>query len=238
MKFIKLLFIRGKQEPDSVMPILVGITEENKMHWHAGLTYTKWNPSEYNIVRELEYIDDSSIDNAEEILCIEYGTRPQEPSARLGWISPSGEWYPCGYACHTHLERTLLTAKYQSTYPGLSKRGWIEVKGGALIVIDSSWKTTEESKNTLKRIVEAFEIRESEEPNINWNPILLANPEGYYADSWMTEPTEYLISNETYAQALRSTYELYFGDEGLSSVDKLVEPMAYRIKRADEHPGD
>ena len=114
----------------------------------------------------------------------------------------------------------------------------MSVKGGALIgVREEKHPISEDTKNTLRKVVEEFELAESLNPDINWGSVLLANPEGYREQSWFTRPSEFYGSGEsTYAQEMRRTYEVYFGDYH-EEVAPLITP-ATRVKRPGEHPGD
>lgn len=243
--FSKLLWVRAKNQSEDVKPILVGIRSgfgtENYMHWNAGESYTIWNPDECVIVKEFEYSGYDSIESAELELNRTYPPKPQSPSARLGWVSPNGEWYPCGYCCHSDLESRLAEINYGSGYTRLENHGWVSVKGGAMLgVREEKHSISEDTKNTLRKVVEEFELAESLDPNINWDAVLIANPEGYCEQSWFTRPSDFDFSalgkDSTYAQELRRTYEIYFGDYH-EEVAPLITP-ATRVKRIGEHPGD
>lgn len=237
--FSKLLWVRQVGWSEDTKPILVGLRkgdDRDYMHWNAGDSYTTWSPDDYVIVKEFEYSGWDSIDDAESELNRTYAPKPQPPSARLGWISPNGEWYPCGYCCHKDLEMLLGEIYYDNRMLQLENVGWVSVKGSALIgVRDDKCKTSEDTKNTLRKVVEEFELAESLNPNINWDAVLLANPEGYREQPWFTRPSE-LYGSKTYAQELRESYEVYFGDYH-EQVVPLITPMT-RLKRIGEHPGD
>jgi len=239
MEFERLLWIRDKSEPESCKPILVGISGD-KMHWHAGMTRCNWEPERFDIVRE--YPGDA-IEQAEDDLDAEYAPKPQEPCARLGWVSPEGHFYPCAYCCHTYLENTLGRQLYSSSWPQLRKKGWVELKSGALICMEYNFVPSQATKDTVRKIVEAFELEESENPDINWRARLEDNPEGYSKDNGWSDPTSYLIGADTYAKALRHCYELYFGEGDVDKEEmKLITPPMFgdniRVKRPGEHPGD
>jgi hypothetical protein len=240
--FSRLLWIRGVNWSEDTKPLLVGIRagiDKDYMHWSAADSYTTWNPDEYVVVREFEYSGYDSIDDAEAELNKTYAPKPQPPSARLGWVSPSGEWYPCGYCCHSDLESLLGEIYYSQTYPNLENRGWVSIKGGALIgVREDNCPISEDTKNTVRKVVEEFELAESLNPDINWDNVLLANPEGYREESWFTRPSEIygIKQDNTYAQKLRDSYEVYFGDYH-KEVAPLITPPT-RVKRVGEHPGD
>lgn len=240
--FSKLMWVRRKCEPVNIKPMLIGIrTCDNReyMHWRAGDSYSDWKPDEYVVVKEFEYHGFDSVDDAERELNRSYAPKPQPPSARLGWVSPSGEWYPCGYCCHSDLESLLGEIHYDTSYPNLENRGWVSVKGGALIgVRDDKCAISEDTKNTVRKVVEEFELAESIDPNINWDNVLLANPEGYNEQSWFTRPSEFygIKQGQTYAQELRDSYDVYFGDYH-KEVAPLITPPS-KVKRIGEHPGD
>jgi hypothetical protein len=240
--FSKLLWVRYVGRPEDSKPLLVGIREgvdKTYMHWSAGDSYTTWNPDEFAVVKEFEYSGYDSIDEAESELNKTYAPKPQQPSARLGWISPNGEWYPCGYCCHWDLEALLAEVHYGSSHKQLENFGWVSVKGGALIgVREEKHPISEDTKNTLRKVVEEFELAESLNPDINWDSVLLANLEGYREQSWFTRPSEFysLDKGNTYAQELRDSYEVYFGDYH-KKVAPLITP-ATRVRRVGEHPGD
>lgn len=234
--FERVLWIRGKNERESRKPTVVGIVGD-RMHWHCGMTRCTWMPDEYVIVREYAPEDqDKALDDLEK----EYAPKPVAPCARLGWISPEGHFYPCGYCCHSDLESILGEQLYDSgCWPRLTEKGWIELKSGALIGRKEGL-VTQEAKNTMRKIVEEFELEEAKNPNINWTPILWDNPEGYSEQPGWSDPAGDLIRGETYAKALRSCYELYFG-EGDEEVGTLTPPSFgdnIRVRRPGEHPGD
>lgn len=239
MKFERLLWIREKGEPESCKPILVGIVD-GKMHWHAGMTRCYWEPERFDIVRE--YPGDE-IEQAEDDLDAEYAPKPQEPCARLGWVSPDGDFYPCAYCCHTYLGIALGRLLYDSSWPKLREKGWIELKSGGLISIEYNSIPSQAAKDTVRKVVEAFEFEESQNPDINWRARLEYNPEGYDKDTGWSDPTENLFGGDTYAKALRECYELYFGEGDMDKEDMvLITPPMFgdniRVKRPDEHPGD
>lgn len=240
--FSKLLWVRQAGWSEDTKPILVGIREgvdKTYMHWSAGDSYTTWNPDEYVIVKEFEYSGYESIEAAELELNRTYAPKPQPPSARLGWVSPNGEWYPCGYCCHSDLESLLAEINYGSGYTQLESKGWVSVKGGAMIgVREEKHPISEDTKNTVRKVVEEFELAESLNPDINWDAVLIANPEGYREQSWFTRPSDFygLSKDATYAQELRRSYEVYFGDYH-EEVVPLITPTT-RVKRVGEHPGD
>ena len=240
-EFERLLWVRGKGESETRKPILVGILGE-KMHWHAGMTRCMWEPEQYDIVREYPYVNYKSIDKAEKDLLLEYAPKPQEPCARLGYVSPEGHFYPCGYCCHNDLENILGEIIYDDSYCDLERKGWVALKGGALLCTDRDQEITQEAKDTLRKIVEAFELAESENPDIAWEPILWANPEGYGVQSGWSDPSGDLIHKGTYANALRAGFELHFGDYHAWENAKLITPSVYgrdiTSKRVDAHPGD
>lgn len=237
MKFDRILWIRNKNDNSDSKPIAVGIVGD-RMHWHCGITRCNWEPEKYQIIREYAPEDvDKALDELDE----EFFPKPQAPCARLGLVSPEGYFYPCGYCCHNDLERTLGIKIYDNPYPMLREKGWIEIKSGALICVKEG-KVTQDAKDTVRKIVEAFEIAEAQNPDINWTRILWDNPEGYHADTGWSDPANlgYLPSGDTYAQALRSTYELYFGDGDFQK--RWMVPPSFgdniKVKRPGEHPGD
>lgn len=238
MTFERLLWIREKCEPSSWKPILVGIAGD-EMYWHAaGITHCRWEPERYDIVRE--YSGDA-IEQAENDLDTEYAPRPQEPCARLGWVSPEGRFYPCSYCCHSYLENMLGRHLYDSSWPRLRQKGWIELKSQAMICMEYNLVPSQAAKDTIRKIVEAFEFEESKNPDINWRVRLEDNPEGYIENNGWSDPTD--VSNGTYAQSLRSSYELYFGEGDIDKEDmNLITPFEFddtiRVKRKNEHPGD
>lgn len=239
LEFERLLWIREKGEPESCKPILVGIVD-GKMHWHAGMTRCSWEPERFDIVRE--YPSDA-IEQTEDDLDTEYAPKPQEPCARLGWVSPEGHFYPCAYCCHNYLENTLGRQLHDSPWAQLRKKGWIELKSGALIGVEYKSIPSQAAKDTVRKVVEAFELEESLNPDINWRACLEDNPEGYSKDNGWSDPTGDLIYAGTYAQALRSCYELHFGEGDANPEDmKLTTPPMFgdniRVRRQGEHPGD
>lgn len=238
--FEKLLWIRGKNESETRKPIFVGIYNGD-MYWGAGITRCGWQPEKYTIVKEFEYVNWRSVNKVRKELLMEYAPTPQKPCARMGWVSPEGHWYPCAYCCHRDLEGILGEILYNDAYwPDLERNGWVALKGGALIVTREHNLISEEAKTTIRKIVEEFEFAESENPDINWNKILEANPEGYDMEAGWSDSTSHLLRGETYAEALRASYELWWGERN-SSGKKLKIPSAngdITSKRLWEHPGD
>jgi hypothetical protein len=194
-------------------------------------------PEKYTIVREYAPEDEGkALDDLE----TEYAPTPVNPCARLGWVSPEGEFYPCGYCCHSELENLLGRLIYNDPWSRLRERGWIEVKSGAIISVKEGL-ITESAKNTMRKIVEEFEFAEAQNPDINWTQILWDNPEDYYAQTGWSDPAGDLIGGDTYAKALRSCYELYFGEGDDEAVHGLTPPSFgdnIRVRRPGEHPGD
>lgn len=237
MKFERVLWIRDKNDDGDSKPIAVGLID-GKMHWHCGMTRCLWEPDKYKIVREYQPED---IERALDELEDEYAPKPQAPCARLGFVSPEGYFYPCGYCCHNDLERALGEKIYNTSYPRLREKGWIEIHAGALIGVKEG-TITQDAKDTFRKIVEAFEIAEAKNPDINWTQILWDNPEGYRADTGWSDPADWgcIPDGDTYAKALRSTYELYFG-EGDYQKRWMIPPSFgdnIRVRRLGEHPGD
>jgi len=173
----------------------------------------------------------------------EHGPKPQPVCARLGIIAPNGDFYPCAYTCHGDLGSMLVTLHYPGEYRSynmLERKGWLILKGGACLGFDhqETNKITQAAKDTFLKVVEAFELLEAENPDINWTKQLTDNPEGYATEFWSTEPGE-AYGGETFAKAMRNTYDLYFGDYQAPEVGELKVPFrAARVRRVGEHPGD
>lgn len=240
--FEKILWIRGKNEPETRKPILIGLAGD-MMYWHAGTTRCKWRPDEYDVVREFPFENGKSIDQAVDALDKEYAPKPQEPCARLGFVSPSGEFFPCGYGCHYDLETLLGGLFYQTGCPRLRSKGWVEIQSNGIICMDDKLHVTPAAKATIQKIVEAFEYEEAINPDVDWDDVLERNPEGYSSSSIWSSATN-LIGDSTYAKEIRESYELYFGDN--TQYTKLVTPGygvvnpldTISVRRVDAHPGD
>lgn len=121
---------------------------------------------------------------------------PQEPCARLGFISPDGKFYPCGYCCHEGLARRIFDEMYPD-YDGwdrsqiaLQKKGWVAIMDGMVITRDAEGAFTRDrimnpaQKATVLDVLWKFE----EAPGTNWFRVLQENPEGYDQQAWMTMP--------------------------------------------------
>lgn len=243
MTFEALYWIRGVAEPEDIKPRLVGINGD-MMHWGGGRSYCTWMPEHWVIVREFPCEDSESVIFAREELEKAYAPTPQPPCARLGFVSPEGHFYPCGYCCHHDLEYKLGQQFYQNGYQDLRRKGWVSFVGNAIIgVRDEDCKISQATKDTARKIVEEFEHAERVNPEINWHKILLANPECYEEQNWFTGPTDRIDDfdeGKTYASKLRECYEMYFGEPDLDvpiAKTPLITP-ADRVRRPNEHPGD
>lgn len=239
MKFDKILWIRGKGERKNIRPIVVGVSD-NTMYWHCGHSQQPWNPRKYVVLREYS---SEEMEKAFHDLDLKYAPVPQAPCARLGWISPDGDFYPCGYCCHNELESLLGKKLYDTNYPQLRQRGWIEIKSSAIISFERGRTISPEAKNTIRKIVEAFEHEEFVDSNIDWNKQLRHNPEGYDSQPGWSEPTDGYHSHNTYAQEMRHIYELLFGEGDLdltNVVNVTPDDVGDKIlsKRLCSHPGD
>jgi hypothetical protein len=137
------------------------------------------------------------------------------------------------------LESILSRCLFKSEHRLLREQGWVEMKGGACISVKRETTTSDAAKDTVRKIVEDFEYQESLNPDIDWQEILEANPEGYSANSGWSDPADPWRGG-TYAQAMRESYELYFGERDESG--RRTTPSIYggnlKVKRPDEHPGD
>lgn len=172
---------------------------------------------------------------------------PSAPCARMGLISPEGEFYPCAYTAHKDLAY-MLCEKYYGGGDGLyylEQHGWISIGASASIHMpmnkdfDLLDTFTERQKDTMRAIVEAFEQKEADNPDIDWNRVLQDNPEDYYLVGFWTYPCDNLPENNTFAQKLRYCYNGIFEYEDVSSksTPKALIDAALRYKYA-EHPGD
>jgi len=235
MTFDKILLIRPTYAPDTSRPLLVGILGD-KMHWSAGCSYCMWEPDKFTIVRE--YSDDE-LDRAYDELDRDFAPQPAPVEARLGFVAPNGDYYPCGYCCHRSLERMLVDHFYDGSFmTKLTEKGWVEIMGGAVIGYKDESTPSQEAKNTVRKIVEAFEAEESTDSEINWNNVLRRNPECYSEQNWTT-PAGELPSyvKGTYAQEMRRCYEASFG-EGDVDCNEVQATGGKLSKRPGEHPGD
>lgn len=209
-----------------------------------GLTHTVVPVSDVRIVKEYGEVRDhrrptdaecESVQAWELEFLQNYGPRPQPPAARLGWISPSGAFYPCAYTAHADLASQLAVLHGLSHYGGsecaLERAGWLALKGNACL--SRFDRLSADCVSTFRRVVEEFEFAEAANPDIDWNEELTANPEGYQLQFWATSPGE-----ASYAKAMRQLFELYFSDIPDTPLGDLVHPPAYRIRRQGEHPGD
>ena len=158
--------------------------------------------------------------------------KPQKPSARLGWIAPNGDWYPCAYTAHRHLASIIGQNLFPDTYFHdellLEQNGWVSVRSGGMI--SNGKMITPDQMNTLRLIVEEFEYMESENPNISWDEELCRNPELYFRVRCFTMPTEGM--KDSFAKTLRSRFDYLSGND-----HSLVEESRLS-RRNNVHPGD
>ncbi|MBS1722642.1 MAG: hypothetical protein JSS66_06485 [Armatimonadetes bacterium] len=221
LEFDSVCLIRPKGS--NGRPMVVGLRGE-WAHWSAGFSHGPWEPDKYDVVRTYEG-DEDGVDMAYEELQRDFAPQPQEPCARMGFIAPTGEFYPCAYCAHNDLE-AILNGIYQ-LYGSLDTKGWLVVKGG---YATGSRLVTQAQKDTYRRVVEAFEDAERKNPDVNWNKELLENPEWYSVQTWFTPPHDRAGS---FAGQLRQDYEL------LECVDPTAQPAPEKLsQRRDAHPGD
>lgn len=197
--------------------------------------HSDWDGAGFDILASFDEDDEFM---ADAYIKENYPPISSPPCARLGFIAPDGIFYPCAYSSHSDLENILMKHFYDSSWGELKKYGWIELHGGAHIgVSDNTQFVSEAAKATLLKIVEAFEDAELMNPEINWCQVLLENPEKYDTQFWSTPPDDCLYKNKTYAENLRGSYELYFGDR-YRDVGLLITPNETLSKRPKDHPGD
>lgn len=158
---------------------------------------------------------------------------PQPPQARLGWVSPDGDYYPCGYCAHTDLADILLRCHYEGGGMGgrwdLEKRGWIGIMSEGLYGIASEHNPTERQRATLLAVLEAFELAPND---TDWDAVLLDNPEDYDVQQWMSLPN----SSGRIVQKMRDCYELYCERRPRHRLIPPTDDIV--IKRIGDHPGD
>lgn len=174
-----------------------------------------------------------------------FDLKPSPPCARMGWISPRGEFFPCAYQAHRSLG-SLLVTKYLDgeglVYPGpvpvLERNGWVLVCSSGITALNDHYAPS--VGETLRKIVESFEF---EQLGMMWDVCLKRNPEGYEVESEGGCPTQFM-AEATFPKQLRKDYNLFFGegisDEDLAEFDAVVprNPLETLSRRVDDHPGD
>lgn len=213
-------------------PTLVGLKGGNK-YWECGRSYCEFDPDEDIIVREFSYESDGDLNKIYIDWDAERASDPQPIVARLGWISPNGDYFPCAYCAHQSLA-SYLSAKYLRHLggkPDLLRHGWLEVAGGyAVRDVEGTWPAP--MLDTFGKLVAAF--AEAEAQGINFNESLLPNPERYPTQSWFTRPDE----DGVLVKHLKEAYQLQTGEY---PVGELITPLNYMdtlSQRVDQHPGD
>lgn len=214
------------------------------VHIGAGESFYSLPKSSVHIVKT--YDQSNEIWDNEIEFAKEFGPEPQPPCARLGWIAPNGDFYPCAYVAHNDLAYKLTMKLYGeyngSFYGAMEKRGWIAIMGGGIFTVkersEGLYQYTAAQKETMLKITEAFEAVELENPDFDWTAELLKNPEGYSLQNWITSPTDNMYC-KTFAKSLRECYEFYCGDYlDYMGVSEVIEPSFNLINRPDSHPGD
>jgi hypothetical protein len=237
-------------------PLFVGLVphrepDRTTVYWSPlGMTRCSQASSEVSVVVEyctLENYESPTLADCEAVAKAEreylevYGPKPQPPCARLGWIAPNGDFYPCAYTAHGDLADQLSTLLGVEHYGGgeraLEKAGWLALKGNACLGYDREEGISRDARDTFRRVVEEFELAEARDPDINWEEVITDNPEGYGLQFWASSPAE--THGETYAKAMRGCYELYFEDVPTTPLGELKPPtFGVRVRRVGEHPGD
>lgn len=171
-----------------------------------------------------------------------FDIKPSPPCARLGWISPRGEFFPCAWQAHRSLG-SLLVTKYLDgeglVYPGpvpvLERNGWVLIAGGGIKTLKDHYADV--VAETLLKIVETFECEPSK---TIWDDCLKNNPEGYEIEGGGRSPTQF-ITEATFPKQLRADYNLFFGSRiSDEEFDVVVprHPLETLTRRIDVHPGD
>ena len=188
-------------------PLFVGLdTVGHILYWGCTYSHCGYKPEEVIILKEYPYNDEVGIDGQDIQFYKDFGPKPSEPCARLGWIAPNGDWYPCSYTSHNDLA-DYLSAMYYDSHNGileLERKNWIKIRGGGCISVESDDLVTEAQKSTLKRIVDEFEFLSED---IDLTHILIDNPEGYTEQLWLTDPAD-----EDFMDILRMNYKQIVGE--------------------------
>lgn len=235
-------------------PLFVGLAPHYDptrltVYWHPlGMTRCSYATSDVCVLREFCEISGGqnvsaeecgAVDAAEQEFLLEWGPKPNPPCARLGWIAPNGDFYPCAYTAHEDLADSLAKLFSLRSYAGperaLEQAGWMALKGGATLGLESESRISQDARNTLRRLVEEFELAEATNPDTDWTDALTDNPEGYSLQVWCTSPGP---RGESLAREMRALYDLYFADVPDAPRGTLKTPSPYRIRRPGEHPGD
>ena len=180
-----------------------------KINWGAGFSWCCLPADQFEIIAEFPYEDDNDIHAAEVLFAKMFAPKAQEPCARMGWIAPNGDFYPCGYVCHDDLASTLCLVFELSGWGGpthsLEKAGWGKLGSSGLFSVDSA---TESQTKTLEEILAEFRRVKSENPEVNWNHVLMQNPEGYAEQNWFSLPDE----DDNYIERLQDCLDLLTGE--------------------------
>jgi hypothetical protein len=217
---------------------LVGIKNGDK-YWDMGMSRCTLMDGDI-ILRDYktEYDAGASLDEIEAMFEQEFVTQPtpQEPSARLGWLAPNGNWFPCSYCCHASLAAKLAKLfvpkdeYYSSASNALQDRGWMQIMGCGLCsmgyVNKQYLRPTEEQLAVLGKIVQEFKLSKGE----NFNKILLQNPEEYSEQMWSTPPD----GDGDIIEEIEQQYLRFAGE-----TNKLPKNEDETLsKRLGAHPGD
>ena len=153
--------------------------DPNNFHWSGGITYCCFNKDSY-IVEELGTVmedDDKRIDE----MFLYFRKNFNQPRSWIeqsgGWLSPHGNFYPCGWHQHDSWA-TSLAAIYYDVLDGcvelLESKGWIRMyDDGIPMVADvRSFIPTSEQMKTLSDILNSpcrnSQYKENLERNTSW----------------------------------------------------------------------
>lgn len=230
--FERVVFVRTKGSTG--IGSLGGIRRKN-LYWDCGMSYMPWDESTestYEICHELiPYTSDDQIDDYENL--VRYGGKlpePQPPCARMGWVSPDGEFYPCAYCCHRGLAERLCVKFYgeQGSSIRLEREGWLKIQEYGYRSEDGPWP--QPMKDTFTAIVEAFELATDEqiERNLYWNA------EHYDKAMGWSVPN----ADGTIRETLRQCVDLYCRESPLEPKVELIEPGEKMVGRWDVRKPD
>ena len=179
--------------------------------------------------------------------------QPQEPCARLGWIAPNGDFYPCAYCAHFDCADAIMETMFAPEDRGWSadhcllENKWMQIVGQGLCFMgrekdknERGWcddiEPSSEQLSTLKNIHAEFVIARAN--GVNFNESLIKNPEKYLLQGWWTPPDkDHNIENAILMDIRRWSGERPDLD-GVEVMDITLDKFMVLSKRPGEHSGD
>lgn len=126
--------------------------------------YFRFSPRDYNFVEIMET-------DAFPPLSLERMYKKNSPDFKLGWISPDGDTYSCGYTSHYKCAEMIVKKYYKSmAHPEmqLHRDGWLQVVDSWKSAIKSGgqYVHSEYSKLTQKQVDKLYELGLYDRPEV------------------------------------------------------------------------